>query len=148
MSEALDQAIVLDLAEVLEQYARRQQELVSCLRTFRERLVAPEWAPAPVQPPPPRFLEPPAPPGRRLVESPSIRAPTPLPVPVTSGTAARMAPPGSLDISPSEARVSVRVTRRDYDYFTELDEKLARLLAESQDEGPGDAGESGDLPLS
>jgi hypothetical protein len=153
MSEALEQAIVLDLAEVLEQYTRRQQELVSCLRAFRARLVAPESTPAPVQPPLPRFLEPPPPPGRLLVESPRTRAHTPVPVPVTSGTSAHMAPPASVDLpatvhSPSEARVSVRATRRDYDYFTELDEKLARLLAESQDDGPGDAGGSGDLPLS
>ena len=64
-----------------------------------------------------------------------------------------MAPPASGDLpatlhSPSEARVGVRATRRDYNYFTELDEKLARLLAESQNDGPGDPAESCDLPLS
>jgi hypothetical protein len=35
---------------------------------------------------------------------------------------------------------SVRATKRDYDYFAELDEKLARLWAEAEANGavPGD----------
>lgn len=164
MSQALEQSVLLDLTEVLEEYARRQQELVTCLRTFRAHLVGPEWTPVPTQPPPPRFLEPPPPPLHRPVEPPTTRhpesrtaslhvgsmarqsslltsgKPAPVHIPATKATQAETHSPAAADSpaalrSPNATQATVRATRRDYDYFTELDEKLTRLWAENQVEG-------------
>ncbi len=44
---------------------------------------------------------------------------------------------------PAETHAVVRATKRDYDYFTDLDEKLARLWAEDQAEDSSSAEQPG-----
>jgi len=66
--------------------------------------------------------------------------PGPVHIPATKATQAEMRPRAAVDSpatlrSPTATQATVRATRRDYDYFTELDEKLTRLWAENQVEG-------------
>ncbi len=111
------------------------------------RLQAPPPVHAPPPPPPPRLQAPPPvhapppPPPPRLQAPPPVQAPPPPPPPRLQ--APPPAPPALLQTPPpvqaasesetlgdstdSPPQLLLRALKRDYDYFTELDEKLARL---------------------
>jgi hypothetical protein len=108
---------LFDLVEAIEEHAQRQMALIDCVRTLRAFLgpvptsdgayqaFSPTLIGSEPLSPLPTFQPPPPPP---------VHAPSPKEI---SLEVLAESPPGLL----------VRALRRDYDYFTELDEKLARL---------------------
>jgi hypothetical protein len=130
------QTLVVELGEVLEDYTGRQREFVQFLRELRAelrqfrpradvlRMYGPTRGTAarvPVIPRPHGWLaqvgSPPPSPARAAAGSP-------VPGPTTGATGANSAdrPPRSVG-SPGHS------PKRDYNYFSELDERLARLRA-------------------
>jgi hypothetical protein len=140
MSDAPER-LVLDLVDVLEQYTHRHVALLDCVRTFRAEFLGPAWTVDEAgQPPAPRFIAPPPPPGPRHTGPPAPRidalSPLPPPRPVVVPTAPQVvapppAPPRQVAAVSAPAAAPVRATKRDYDYFAELDEKLAHLRVEA-----------------
>ena len=151
MNDQSRATIGVQLADGVTDLTRRHSELLARLRYLREVL---EGTPPIVgqQPPPARLLEPPPPPRERTpaVDSPSgpstiwVQAPPPLTVVDTPALEVPDAPssssdlpsvlPVELDPTPAEALHGVGdpvrthlATKRDYDYFTELDDLLAHL---------------------
>jgi hypothetical protein len=124
---------LLGLADAIEEHTNRQRELIECVRALRAFLV-----PAPnvdgtargdsllvtSPPPPPVSLTPPP-----VHPPPPVHA-APPPPPVSLTPPPVYAAPGSEtlgDSADSPPQLLLRALKRDYDYFTELDEKLARL---------------------
>jgi hypothetical protein len=145
MSDEPAGTIIRDLAEVVGELTRRQRELLSCLRTFREDLRGLSESGGDDQPPPPRFTRPP-PPAGELVS----RASTDEGMSTSRGTDGT-APPsvngvhgpergGDLlgSLHPADRPgLAHPLTKRHYDYFAELDDLLARLPAARPDEPKG-----------
>ncbi len=142
---------LLGLVDAIEEHTRHQQALIDCVRSLREFLVsADNPGPTPdalnrlTAPPPPvsqtpSYLiqaPPPTAPQLPIQAPPPLQAPPLLPVP-----SAVLAPPavqvpvtdtptdaGSAELdADSPPQQFLRTLKRDYDYFAELDEKLARL---------------------
>jgi hypothetical protein len=147
VSDSIDESLVLGLAHVLEECTQRHRALLESVREFRAEFLGPEWIlEERQQPPTPRFLVPPPPPSRP-VELPaplSFRPPPPLasglvdlPAPVSFESPPPPAPPVQQPSS-TAAPSPVRATKRDYDYFADLDERLAQLRVKSSHEDVGD----------
>jgi hypothetical protein len=144
MTTHTEPPVLGELRDVLEEYTCRQRELLNLVRRFRTAYL--EVAPAP-----PVHL------GVRPVAPAPVRVPvvaeaaahrpllTVVPAPPAPATAARDA--GSVDVKTLRLRAAgapggwpadiigsrARATKRDYDYFDELDRNLRRLGS------PGDA---------
>jgi len=121
--------MLLDLSGALEELTNRQRQLVDCIHTIRMLRTAPEWStgtPGPVvRPPVPTAAQAatfPVPPEIRLSQ-PEVAGP--VGDLGTSATAYPVTTPART-ILPSSA-TPVHRSNRQYDYFAELDERLARL---------------------
>ena len=142
MSDTADHDLVLDLARVLEEYTHHHTALLDSVRTFRAEFLGPAWTvDESRRPPAPRFLTPPPPPRTRPVAVPapqSFEAPPPPPrtrpvaVPAPHSYEAPPPPPWTRPVAVPAIIPATppRATKRDYDYFAELDERLAHLRAE------------------
>ncbi len=120
MSNLLEQTVLVEFADVLEEYTRRQRELLGSLREFRTAFLQTR------PPPPPASLS------VTQHRSPPVRH---RPAPPT-GVPFRpfvVPDPPTTPAAPSESwhdvvfGAAVHPTKRDYDYFTELDQSLERL---------------------
>jgi hypothetical protein len=161
MNEPLAGTLVLELADVVSDLTRRQRELLQSLERFRMNLLAPETIPASYRPPLPRFLAPPPPPPvvaphvpyaphPKLASPPPPAPPVAPPVPFappppavplveSASVSPRVALPETLRVPERQATwgggersSALRRTKRDYDYFAELDDLLAHLPDESR----------------
>jgi len=143
---------LVGLVDAIQEHTHRQQELIDCVRALRAFLVPAQIAYGAVQPdsqliasPPPPLLKAPSPVQAPLPPPPSVQAPPPVfeaPPPVQAAPP----PPPPVQAPPpvqttsdsgtlaepvdSPPQLLLRALKRDYDYFTELDEKLARLSAD------------------
>jgi len=116
VSMAPVQAVLVEFSQVLEEYAREQRELLGLVRMFHTTLartssflgMRPGYADPSLLPPPPPASSVGAPRGATL-----SRTHTPPPEPD----------------APTDRQVGseVHATKRDYDYFRELDDKLKRI---------------------
>ena len=120
---------LVGLVDAIQEHTHRQQELIDCVRALRAFLVPAQIAYGAVQPdsqliasPPPPLLKAPSPVQAPLPPPPPVQAPPPVQTTSDSGTLAE-----PVDSPP---QLLLRALKRDYDYFTELDEKLARLSAD------------------
>jgi len=148
MSGQSEGTLVLELADVVAELTRRQRELLGCLREIRVDVLEASATLESSQPPPPRFLQPPPPTTQRGHAErgqdpavPPVVAPVHAAGPVAPVVAAlppviTPPPPGpsaAVGAKPSPDR---HTTRRDYDYFVELDDLLARLPPETEAQDP------------
>jgi hypothetical protein len=131
-----------DLAEVIDDFTRSQWELLQYVREFRVKLrdTAPFLVDGPTPPdtftPPTAYIPPtptPAKPPDTFTPPTAYIPPTPTPAPPLPST--ETSPPTPSDPSPPEATLWVTTaptlpTNHDYDYFTDLDKKLAQLEAD------------------
>jgi hypothetical protein len=104
------QTLVTELGDRLDDYSRRQVELLHCLRNLRHEFLALRAARALPPPPPISVLArrfPPPPPPQSLTEAAAV--------------AGRSVGSPGLTL------------RRDYNYFTDLDSRLARLRTDTED---------------
>ena len=171
MADSAIQDLIVDLVAAIDEHVQRHSELLERVRAFRAELLGPSWdsALAPVsQPAPPLPVTPEprllpavapraAPPAMK-----SVRLPPPAGVPVSAvppapsvGSAPQApsstsTPPGTplsptaWDPLPAAAQGLLHALKRDYDYFAELDTKLAALEAELASRGAdGATGEGG-----
>jgi hypothetical protein len=148
MTDSSAGTLLLELVDVVTDLTRRQRELLRSLQTFREDILHAETTVAPYTPPPPRFLMPPPPPPRVAPPAPTVVAPPAPPVapPLEEHRPRDAVAPEAPTSAPSTAtRATVGERRshplhrwRDYDYFAELDDLLARLPVQSQaqEQGP------------
>jgi hypothetical protein len=136
--ERPDHALLLNLSEVLRRFGDRQREMLAVVRQLHM-----EWQATPGAPRHPTF-SPATPIGSSPVAAPPVAAP-PIPAPpipaapallppapitaAAAGTTPSVPPP----VVEEPAGLTLRTTR-DYDYFEELDARLARLR---RDEDPG-----------
>jgi len=129
MYDPTEGTLVLELVDVVTELTRRQRELLGCLKDFRADFLEGPLALEAYQPPPPRFLQPPAP---RSVAPPRPEV-TPRPVVAHPPVVAPVppAPPATADPA-----VRVHRTKRDYDYFAELDDLLAHLPVDPEPQAP------------
>jgi hypothetical protein len=106
----------LDLVDAIEEHTQHQLALIECVRTLRTFL-GPEWTTdATYHARSPGHTSPP----ERVAAPPPVQAPPLV-----------QARPRELECveTPNDPapKLLLRALRRDYDYFTELDEKLAQL---------------------
>jgi len=123
--------LLLELVDVVTDLTRRQRELLQSLQSFRADILHADPTVADYSPPPPRFLLPPPPPPRVAPPAPTVVARPAPPAPIGAPSTAPRAPQG-------ERRSHPLHRWRDYDYFAELDDLLARLPVQSQaqEQGP------------
>jgi hypothetical protein len=108
MSDHPDHSLVLDLTRVLRELSDRQREMLAVVRRLRLEL-SDRPSPAHPGPGPAATTEP---------RPPALVAQVPVPVPQVCGPQVS-GPQASDDLTPR--------TTRDYDYFDDLDARLARL---------------------
>jgi hypothetical protein len=149
MGDSSEASLVLELADVVTALTCRQNEFLGHVRGFRADVLGPPAA-ATYEPPPPRLLQPPPPPPPlqrvgaaepgRLIRPPMTVVAPPLPAaPTASGTAGAgdhrelgTSPPHTRPLKTGgDQRRDVLPTKRDYDYFAELDDLLARIPTEA-----------------
>jgi hypothetical protein len=148
MTERPDHALVLDVSRVLRELSERQREMLDVIRRLRVDLSATSTsAELPVAPGPNRIgLMPGTDSAPMVIPRDSVvsvlsapvliplEAPDPLPIrPTTAAVTPTTA------VEPSEAPVTEQSkadvtlsTTRDYDYFDELDRRLARVREDSE----------------
>lgn len=126
--------MLLDLSQALEDLTLRQKQLVECIHMIRLRTTA-EWqvgtatqvSPA-AQPAVSTMSRPQA-----VSYQPAAAAPLPAVLrPTSSSVPSGSAPPST---NPRWATTATHRSNRQYDYFAELDERLARLASERVPEG-------------
>lgn len=120
---------LVDLVDAIEEHTHRQQELIESVRALRAFLV-PAWTTDGTDPPDSRFITSPPP---SLLLAPPVQAPPPV----------QAAPATEVlgDSTDSPPQLLLRALRRDYDYFTELDEKLALLSVDLSNQDVDDVEE-------
>ena len=138
MAEISEKTLVGELAERLDHYSHRQDELLRCLRALREELGAlriETQAPSPARPSPPQPVadaSAPVAPSSTVEAGPELAPPPMRALVRTPRLPSRLAPGGpQVGTRPPIRTVGSpgHLPRRDYNYFTELDERLARLAA-------------------
>ena len=150
MGDSAEASLVLELADVVTTLTSRQNEFLGYVRGFRADVLGPGPT-ITYEPPPPRLLQPPPPPPpRRGVGTPTEPArltrpletvvapplPGPHDAPGTAEAGSQQEPDssspqaGALETVGDQRREVLR-TKRDYDYFTELDDLLARIPPEA-----------------
>jgi len=124
MATIPEQRLVIELTDMLEDYAHRQAELLGCLRALRVDLLALRAETEMQSPGRPKARESSA---RSVETAVSTRTAHPL----VSGATPTNIPLQGHDTSPERPDVTVgspgHAPRRDYNYFAELDAKLACL---------------------
>jgi len=125
--ERPDHALLLDLNEVLRRFGDRQREMLAVVRQLHAQWPAAAGA----------LRQPASPPDAPTPAAPTPAAsipasPGPLPSAITTAVPDVTVPVAPAPLVEDPESLTLR-TKRDYDYFEELDVRLARLR---QDEDP------------
>jgi hypothetical protein len=139
LSDLSEQTLLVEFAGVLDEYTSAQRELLGFLQQFRAQYLTPPAGPTPGWPPV----------ARRCAPFPGSERPSPASASVTRSLAP---PPRALRAWHDDVfGTSVLATKRDYNYFTELDERLgqlrpARARVNGYDGAIATTGSAGDRP--
>lgn len=145
MIMSTEQTVLVEFADVLEDYLSRERELLDLLRRFRSSyletvpVTSAATSPGTRRPPPPSMFRPPPerhrrrpPPPVRLHPAPVGPTPTPGPDPTPISELTPAPPPSAAARKERGATPwpdellggPVHATKRDYDYFADLDQRL------------------------